>query len=320
MNTINNRFSFSRFAAVLKCDLMEHRWRYIVALFCFFIGLLGFQLVQVNDYLSLTKHIGVVDIYRNYTDTVTSFFCFVLVLALCCAASEISLVMKTKEKAMNYLTLPATHLEKFLSRVLVAIVGVFIMAFVALFLSDVVRMLFLPLFDSEYVGDLYRFTFPRVVANLGDPFSAIYEEAGIVWGYKDNVYTIVGFNPYLAYLAVAFLTLSILVIHSFFVLGGCIWRKNAMVKTLLVGLVIILFGIWLVLKFSNPFLAILDELYETGDQAAKTFVLITNILFLGITILNWWLAYRLFSRKQMIPRTHLFGGNHPHHFFKKAHS
>ena len=321
---MNNTFSFSRFGRVLKRDLVENRKRYLTALFIFFIGLLGFQLAQVNDYLLHSSRIEGIDFFNNYIDTVTIFFYFVLALALCCSASEISIAMKTKEKAVNYLMMPATNLEKFLSRVSIAIVGVFIMALVALILSDVVRMLFLPIFDSEHVAEYCRFTFPQVISNLGDPFFAIYEEAGIVWGDKDNVYTIVGFSPYLAYMGVAFLTLSILVIHSFFVLGGCIWRKGAVVKTLLVGLVVTLLGIWVVVKLSPILLGFLFELpelwFETGHHAMKTLVLIANILFLSITIFNWWLSYRLFTRKQMIPRTHLFGGKHPHHLFKKAHS
>ena len=323
---MNNLFSFSRFGAVLKCDLVEHRWRYISAFFIMLVALSGFQLAQAADYLQFSKMIEGVDIYRNFTDTVTAFFFSVLALALCCAASEISLVMKTKEKAINYLMLPATNLEKFLSRVLIAIVAVFIMAFVALFLSDVMRMLILPAFDDEYVGELYRFTFPQVISNLGDPFFAIYEEGGIVWGDKDGLYTIIRFYHYLGYMAVAFLTLTILVIHSFFVLGGCIWRKGAVVKTLLVGLVVTLLGVWLLVKLSPILLECecfnkLPELwFETGHYVMKMLVLIANVVFLGITIFNWWLAYRFFSRKQMIPRTHLFGSNHPHLFLKKAHS
>ena len=326
MNTINNKFSFSRFGAVLKCDLVEHRWRYISAFFIMFVALLGFQLAQTNDYLLHSSRIEGIDFFNHYIDTVTIFFCFVLALALCCSASEISIAMKTKEKAMNYLMMPATNLDKFLSRVSIAIVGVFIMALVALILSDVVRMLFLPIFDSEHVVEYYRFTFPQVISNLGDPFFAIYEEGGIVWGDKDGLYTIVGFNHYLGYMAVAFLTLSILVIHSFFVLGGCIWRKGAVVKTLLVGLVVTLLGVWLLVKLSPILLECecfnkLPELwFETGHYVMKMLVLIANVVFLGITIFNWWLAYRFFSRKQMIPRTHLFGSTHPHHLFNKAHS
>ena len=185
-------------------------------------------------------------------------------------------------------------------------------------------MLFLPIFDSEHVAEYCRFTFPQVISNLGDPFSAIYEEAGIVWGDKDNVYTIVGFSHYLAYMAVVFLTLSILVVHSFFVLGGCIWRKNAMVKTLLAGLVATLLGIWVVVKLSPILLGCLDELpelwFETGHHVMKTLVLIADILFLSIAIFNWWLSFRLFSRKQIIPRTHLLGGMRLHQLIKKVRS
>ena len=172
---MNNTFSLSRFGLVLKRDLVENRKRYLTALFIFFVALLGFQLAQVNDYLLHSSRIEGIDFFNEYIDTITIFFCFVLALALCCSASEISIAMKTKEKAMNYLMMPATNLEKFLSRVSIAIVGVFIMALVALILSDVARILFLPIFDSEHVAEYCRFTFPQVISNLGDPFKAVFE-------------------------------------------------------------------------------------------------------------------------------------------------
>jgi hypothetical protein len=35
-------------------------------------------------------------------------------------------------------------------------------------------------------------------------------------------------------------------------------------------------------------------------------------VLLALTALNWWLGYRLFSRKQAVAPQHRFGGKHLH--------
>ena len=326
---MNNTFSFSRFGRVLKRDLVENRKRYLTALFIFFIGLLGFQLAQVNDYLLHSSRIEGIDFFNNYIDTVTIFFYFVLALALCCSASEISIAMKTKEKAMNYLMMPATNLEKFLSRVSIAIVGVFIMALVALILSDVVRILFLPIFDSEHVAEYCRFTFPQVISNLGDPFKAVFENGSTTNAVivNDEVLTPV-WSFGMCFMAVVCIVLSGLWSHSVFLLGGCIWRKGALLKTIASAMIISLLVLWLLVNIApsidvwaeNRLAPWLEQRFETEEDLLRVGFPIVAFLNLAFVVFNWWLAYRLFSRKQMIPRTHLFGSKHPHLFFKKAHS
>ena len=326
---MNNLFSFSRFGRVLKRDLVENRKRYLTALFIFFIGLLGFQLAQVNDYLLHSSRIEGIDFFNNYIDTVTIFFYFVLALALCCSASEISIAMKTKEKAMNYLMMPATNLEKFLSRVSIAIVGVFIMALVALILSDVVRILFLPIFDSEHVAEYCRFTFPQVISNLGDPFKAVFENGSTTNAVivNDEVLTPV-WSFGMCFMAVVCIVLSGLWSHSVFLLGGCIWRKGALLKTIASAMIISLLVLWLLVNIApsidvwaeNRLAPWLEQRFETEEDLLRVGFPIVAFLNLAFVVFNWWLAYRLFSRKQMIPRTHLFGSKHPHLFFKRAHS
>ena len=326
---MSNTFSFSRFGKVLKRDLVENRKRYLTALFIFFVVLLGFQLAQVNDYLLHSSRIEGIDFFNNYIDTVTIFFYFVLALALCCSASEISIAMKTKEKAMNYLMMPATNLEKFLSRVSIAIVGVFIMALVALILSDVVRILFLPIFDSEHVAEYCRFTFPQVISNLGDPFKAVFENGSTTNAVivNDEVLTPV-WSFGMCFMAVVCIVLSGLWSHSLFLLGGCIWRKGALLKTIASAMIISLLVLWLLVNIApsidvwaeNRLAPWLEQRFETEEDLLRVGFPIVAFLNLAFVVFNWWLAYRLFSRKQMIPRTHLFGSKHPHLFFKKAHS
>lgn len=326
---MNNRFSFSRFAAVLKCDLVEHRWRYISAFFIMFVALSGFQLAQVNDYLRLSKIMEGVDIYRNFTDTLTAFFCGVLILALICAAADMSSVpFKTKGRALNYLVMPASKLEKFLSRAFINILLVIVMAYVALFFSDLVRMLCIPFFKVDGLNDFYGFTVHQIFVNLFDPFKAVFENG------NTNTLIVNGevLTPVWSFgmccMAVACIILSGLWSHSVFLLGGCIWRKGALIKTIASALVISLLLLWLIVECApcidvwaeNRLAPWLEQRFETEEDMLRVgfpIVAFLNTVFIAI---NWWLAYRLFSRKQMTPRTHLFGSKHPHHLFKKAHS
>ena len=312
---MNNTFNFSRFTAVLKCDLVEHRWRYISAFFIMFVALIYQQIDIIGNICEARQLLPDWEFEATYT-TASDALCFntyqfffpILALALICAASDMSAVpFKTKGRSMNYLMMPASNLEKFLSRVFVNLVMVIIMAYLALFLADLVRMLYVTLNDIEGFGGFNVFT--ALKAWLW-PLKMVYKDGG----------------PILGVMTAIAIVLTVCYVYSIILIGGCIWRKGAMVKTLFVGLVVTLLGVWLLVKLSPILLECecfnkLPELwFETGHYVMKMLVLIANVVFLGITVFNWWLAYRLFSRKQMIPRTHLFGSKHPHHLFNKAHS
>ncbi len=309
---MNNRFSFSRFAAVLKCDLVEHRWRYISVFFIMFVALSGFQLAQVNNYLRLSKIMEGVDIYRNFTDTLTAFFCGVLILALICAATDMSSVpFKTKGRALNYLMMPASKLEKFLSRAFINILLVIVMAYVALFFSDLVRMLCIPFFK---VDGFYGFTVHQIFVNLFDPFKAVFENG------NTNALIVNGevLTPVWSFgmccMAVACIILSGLWSHSVFLLGGCIWRKGALIKTIASALVISLLLLWLIVECApcidvwaeNSLAPWLEQRFETEEDMLRVGFPIVAFLNTVFIAFHWWLSYRFFSRKQVVAPQHRF--------------
>ena len=313
MNTINNKFSFARFAAVLKCDLVEHRWRYISAFFIMFVALSGFQLAQVNDYLRLSKIMEGVDIYRNFTDTLTAFFCGVLILALICAATDMSSVpFKTKGRALNYLMMPASKLEKFLSRAFINILLVIVMAYVALFFSDLVRMLCIPFFK---VDGFYGFTVHQIFVNLFDPFKAVFDN-----GNTTNAVIVNGevLTPVWSFgmccMAVACIILPGLWSHSVFLLGGCIWRKGALIKTIASALVISLLLLWLIVECApcidvwaeNSLAPWLEQRFDTEEDMLRVGFPIVAFLNTVFIAFHWWLSYRFFSRKQVVAPQHRF--------------
>lgn len=326
---MNNRFSFSRFAAVLKCDLVEHRWRYISVFFIMFVALLGCQLMHINEIIEWSSLRGTDSslFMHRLAENCTAFFYVVLVFALICAAADMSSVpFKTKGRALNYLVMPASKLEKFLSRAFINTVLVIVMAYVALFLADLVRMLCVPFFEAD---GFYGFTVHQIFVNLFDPFKAVFENGSTTNAVivNDEVLTPV-WSFGMCFMAVVCIVLSGLWSHSVFLLGGCIWRKGALLKTIASAMIISLLVLWLLVNIApsidvwaeNRLAPWLEQRFETEEDLLRVGFPIVAFLNLAFVVFNWWLAYRLFSRKQMIPRTHLFGGNHPHHFFKKAHS
>ena len=317
MNTINNKFSFARFTAVLKCDLMENWLRYVCVFAILFFANLAYQLVDIKDVMELStlRALPVEEYMKQLAIDCVPLFYGVLSLSLMCAAADMTTVpFKTKGRALNYLMIPATKLEKFLSRAFINVVLVLMMAYVALFLADLARLLYVGIFDIE---GFYGFTLPKVFVSGSDPFVEIYKSAGQEWGTVEGLREIVSFNPTRGFIAASWLGVLVLLLHSLFILGGCIWRKAAIIKTLATGLAIIFITVWLVEEFNLGHLFTEDWLKWYFSSYISR-VLTYSLLLLPI--FNWWLSYRLFSRKQMISRTHLFGSRHPHHLFNKAHS
>ena len=325
MNTINNKFSFSRFGAVLKCDLVEHRWRYISVFFIMFVAFLVGQFAHMDSIIDTgLRHSIHPDQYMpSLATNFVPFFYGVFALMLVCAASDMSAVpFSSKGRSTNYLMMPATNMEKFLARVFINIVMVIVMAFVALFLADLVRMLCVPFFE---VKEFYGFTVHKVFIDVFDDFSELYRMGGEMWGTTiDGTVCIVEFNPFYGVITATVVSLYLIFMHSLFLLGGCFWRKGAIVKTLFVIFVVLVAVVWIFVYFESEFLSLVNSvfvpLFETEQRAGMTLMSIAIPVLLALTGLNWWLSFRLFSRKQMIPRTHLFGSKHPHHLFNKAHS
>ncbi len=321
MNTSNNKFSFARLGAVLKCDFVEHRWSNIAAFFTLFVAFLVCQFTQMNKLIEIShihSSISPEQYMPSLAANCTAFFYGVLALTLMCAAADMCGVpLKTKGRGLNYLMMPATNMEKFVARALVNTILLIVMAFAALLLADLVRMLFVPLFE---VKEFYGFTLPRILVALGDPFSAAYSAGGEVWGLTvDGTVRVIGFSAYYGAVNVTTMVAAFLFAHSLFILGGCVWRKAAIIKIWITQIVVTSAIAWIAIKLEPyvlPWLGdVLTSLFETEQQAGMTLMSIAIPVLLALTALNWWLGYRLFSRKQVVAPQHLRGGKHLHQLF-----
>jgi hypothetical protein len=273
MNT-NRYFSFSRLGLVMKRDFMEN-WK--TNLYRFLGPYTIFLLVMWFSSMNMTN-------FNEFSDIVSATFFSVLFFGGSFTASYALETMNTQQKRISFLMLPATSFEKFFARFLYVTVGFVVLSTIALLLAEVTRFLLLPMFD---LPDTFKqSTLPNVWQTIMNVRTFNFNGSGIME-------SVVGW-------------LFLIWIHSFFLLGGCRWYKNAFWKTL---------GLIILVNFFFIFVSV--NLVESLDEGVMEEILlwceanfssvtVTGILsfaivmFMLLILLNWWLSYRCFTRSQVI--------------------
>jgi hypothetical protein len=273
MNT-NRYFSFSRLGLVMKRDFMEN-WK--TNLYRFLGPYAAFLLVMWFSSMNMTN-------FNEFSDIVSGTFFSVLFFGGSFTASYVLETMNTQQKRISFLMLPATSFEKFFARFLYVTVGFVVLSTIALLLAEVTRFLLLPMFD---LPDTFKqSTLPNVWQTIMNVRTFNFNGSGIME-------SVVGW-------------LFLIWIHSFFLLGGCRWYKNAFWKTL---------GLIILVNFFFIFVSV--NLVESLDEGVMEEILlwceanfssvtVTGILsfaivmFMLLILLNWWLSYRCFTRSQVI--------------------
>lgn len=294
----NRYFSFSRLGMVMKRDWMEN-WKYNLGLFgAAFLPFLVVYLFNMadfnNPYVETRKEVV------HYIDPHTASFVGITSFLFFYFAAEIMRNMRTKETRLSYLMLPATLLEKFVSRVIYVTVVLFVVILGASLLAEAVHWAFMPFFDG--LPDKFKVcVWPEVWEEIGKTINPFQTRNYIInfdpdLGTYDQVERSVFFEIVLVYwIALWF--------HSLFILGGNYFGKYAFFKTsgviILVGIVLGYvishadfseFGKWFA-DFVRRNEEWLTESVAAGIAGAVTFCFVA---------LNWWLSYKLFTRRQVI--------------------
>lgn len=270
----NRYFSFSRLGLVMKRDFMEN-WK--TNLYRFLGPYTIFLLVMWFSSMNMTN-------FNEFSDIVSATFFSVLFFGGSFTASYVLETMNTQQKRTSFLMLPATTFEKFFARFLYVTLGFVVLSTTALLLAEVTRFLLLPLFD---LPDTFKqSTLPSVWQTIMNVKTFNFNGNGIME-------SVVGW-------------LFLIWIHSFFLLGGCRWYKNAFWKTL--GLIILVnfFFIFVSVNLVESLDESVIEEIVLWCEANFSWVTVTGILSLAIVmfmlliVLNWWLSYRCFTRSQVI--------------------
>ena len=283
MNT-NRYFSFSRFGLVMKRDFMENWKTNLYTFLGISLAFLLVYLLYMND--SNGSSNGFINDHAGAFASITSFL-------LVYFASETMKNMRTKEQRFSYLMLPATSLEKFVSRALYVTVGMFVMILLASLLAEVIRWAFMPFFDE--LPDKLK------VCVWLDAWGKIFDDLN---PFKATAKLLVNKNAFV--LGGIMGGTVALWWHSLYILGGNYFGKYAFFKTtgiiILVAILLAMGISHIDFDFGPGTFEWLDEFMRNNeDWLNENFVAgVITFIFLCFTAFNWWLSYKLFTRQQVV--------------------
>lgn len=194
-------------------------------------------------------------------------------------------VLKEKNKRIAILMLPASNMEKFVARLLLCTVGVWLLNVVCILLGDGLRQFIFLWSDNpldsalpylwEFLSDQGT-VFVRV---MGDSFRP-------------------GQDP--GWWEAAFVLASGFMTYSFFLLGSAVFRKQAFVLTGLCGLALTLVGAYVAGTVAGLF-----EYSYTPEEVNEFLVNVVPVMTIAEFLLGVgfvWLSYRLFTHMTVVRR------------------
>jgi len=269
---MTDNFSFPRFGKLLATDLTANIKKYSL-----WLGLItGIIAALVVIAIMSNKH-SITDpeysYYSStvYSDPVASFMIFIfhfgLFITTAIAASLTMQNLADKGSRINALMLPATQLEKFLSRWLIFVPGFLVIYLLSFQVIDWIRV------GSE----MMIFGTDARIRSINVLKLVLTEEAGqpiVIWG--------------------------LMIVQSVFTLGSVIWPKNSMVKTVcatgIISLALIIFDILCLQMLLDTNSSYSFHLTET--QAETLAWTVISLL----TLVNYIIAYYRYKEIELIQR------------------
>ena len=284
MKQVNNTFSLRRLWMVMKRDITADGMLYL-GIFLGMVVLLTFLQLEFFKIDLTNQNVSTFEYYivNGYIDKAISQVAFgiwrislpILLGYLFIMTATLCNPIAKKKSAINYLMLPATCAEKFVSRILVTFVAPLGMAVLVWFLSDLIRIPIVATLShfSNIPAECNTFVVDDTLATFGRLFTkncVAREEAAL---------------PLVSnYALVVFYIYS----HSLVLLGASIFRLYIARFAPFMGLVYLLF-----LTLDNT------TIY---DDMVGIYPVPTLVVFAILTLFNWWLSYYYFSHKQIVRR------------------
>lgn len=205
---------------------------------------------------------------------VASIYAMIMVAYLTTCGAFIVGNISDKNSRINAFLLPASKLEKFVSRYIFLLIAVPLAAFVGLIVGDIIQMPIYKILSGEASSLTYAFLY-----NMAHSY--------YFWGGMSE-----GMGTMINGIVVA------LYIHSILLLCGTFFHRHAWIKSnvlLLLASIVLSAVIMLIAK------SILNAIYGAGNYV----VYLENsiawyVLFIIFFVFNYWAAYRIYSRMQAI--------------------
>lgn len=247
MKTIENKNNKEAYIFLLKKLFVEHKKN---------------LLTIIGAYIAFWIIIGIINGFYGQVPSSSSFVLYILFSGLFCAlvASKMFFETTEKEGTISLLMLPASSLQKFISRLIIVLPCMILSVTLCYFLYAS--------FSTLTCGLYYDIWYP-----LYNPFSG--------WN---------GDSIKLICLILSFFLLN----ESFFVWGAVMWPKRSFLKTILfIACIIILF--WLLVYGIIKLFLLFEWYIVVTNENAFIWSIITIIAILAVGII--WNAYTHFKIK-----------------------
>ena len=271
MNTKNNNFQFSRLLMVMRWDVFTNLKSYLNMMLGMTFALLPFFIMQLYQ---LSKQ------YQLFPDTIdlsylgmSQYVLMIFSIAMYMMATQIFMVMKTTGQREQFLMLPASNLEKYISRFLFSTLGAAVAMITAIVVSDLVQLIFSFVLLPGHHQSVCLSTM-ALLWKIWTTFIESIDSAGALM------------------LSLLIMTCGVLV-HSFFILCGTLFRKH----TIVVSGILFIVMIYLVIYVIESVPGTITTCLMHGDNSWIFCLLIAELLLAGF---QYWLSYKVFTRMQVI--------------------
>ena len=278
---MNKVLDFHRLVMVLRWDALSNWKKYVRntlgLAFVFSFICICFQFNwRSNGYV--TYH----DVKDLYLGNVSGLFMFMSFIIFFFCGSRIFINMKTKASRSLFLMLPATNMEKFISRLLYTVVGTSLMIFASWMIADIIQFVFSLFLTPGMQGSLVARAFEQLfLKNNFDSSHFVVRNGTSVLGQTFPV-------------GMFLLSLTIFN-HSFFTLGGTVFRKSATLLTICSSF-ILMFLTALISSFVDDDVLV----HFVQSMQPNTFGWLMVNVFLLLSVFNYWASYKLFTHMQII--------------------
>ena len=271
MNTKNNNFQFSRLLMVMRWDVFTNLKSYLNMMLGMTFALLPFFIMQLYQ---LSKQ------YQLFPDTIdlrywgmSQYVLMIFSIAMYMMATQIFMVMKTTGQREQFLMLPASNLEKYISRFLFSTLGAAVAMITAIVVSDLVQLIF----SFVLLPGHHQSVCLSIMALLWKIWTTFIESI-------DSAGALM--------LSLLIMTCGVL-IHSFFILCGTLFRKHTIVVSGILFIVMTYLVIYVIESVPDTITTCLMH----GDNSWIFCLLIAELLLAGF---QYWLSYKVFTRMQVI--------------------
>lgn len=267
---MNKVLDFHRLAMVLRWDALSNWKKYVrntLGLAFVFSFICIWYQFNWRSYGYVTYN----DVKDLYLGSVSGLFMFISFIIFFFCGSRIFINMKTKASRSLFLMLPATNMEKFTSRLLYTVLGTSLMIVASWIIADIIQFVFSLFLTPGMQGSLVGKTFEEFIVRNGTSVLGQTFPVGML-----------------------LLSLTIFT-HSFFTLGGTVFRKSATLLTICSSF-ILMFLTALISSFVDA--DVLRHLVQSIEP--NTFGWLMVMVLLLLSVFNYWAAYKLFTHMQII--------------------